>query len=587
MNAVRKRFVVCLFILFLGQLATAQSTLPAMGAYAMEGYNHEDLSDILRLFPGMYPQDLGTLWAPLYFLPWGLWPGQMRYTLDGLPLERRYDGLWDPGLLPVSEIDSIAFRALPIGGLFPGAAGRIDLMTRDLPVDSPYSEIRLREGYYEYGTVDFAHGQGIYKTLTFQLTGQLGWYGGLRDRTASRLTRVRAKLSFRPARNWRLDGLCYRAKLRSDSELNAHGETFVRSEAQLALAPTDSIVSRLRPSLRLFLREDTERWGDPWEARDRTGGVLLSVSLRLPGQRLQATGLARFSSLHLPPQKRVIARDAELSLADSLDIAGLLGIELGAGVHFDTDWDAPAQRFGARGYLPVARAWTAFGGFQRLEQYPAPLWREGGYSLVQRPLLITAPLASLDDSLIGCPTQKERISQAEAGLSADLERMKVYISAIKIVTDNQFSPWTSRFSPHPSSDSRWGGALETQLTLPKDLLFQTRWSLLWTSESDLEAADEMRGFSRLYLDRTFFKAPLHIRASLSHTYLGARTTFGYLGLRTYDPVHLVGFRISARIGGFMLIWGTENVTAKHYEYIPGFLMIRKQEYWGFKWMFWH
>ncbi|MBU1935918.1 Plug domain-containing protein, partial [bacterium] len=551
-----------------------------MSAYEMESYNVEDLSDILRLFPGMYPQDLGTIGAPLYFCPWGLWPGQMRYTLDGLPLERSYDGLWDPNLLPVLLIDSVAYHSLPTGGLFPGAAGRLDLVTRDVPVDSPCSEIHLREGYYKYGTVDFAHGQRVYKTLSLQLSGQLGWYDGMREQTASRLTQYRAKLSFLPAKNWKVDGIISRAKSHADSELRQPGQTLIRTEGQLAFSMTDSATSAFRPTLRFFLREDKERWGDTWQVRDLSGGALVYSHLKLPGQRLQATGLGKFSKLNLPSDNTQDNHDIELTLADSIDIAGVFGIELGSGARFGKEWDSPAVRYDARGYIPIIKMLTAFAGFQKLEQYPAPLWIQGGYTLERRPLLITPELSNLADSLIGCPLEKETISKVEAGLSAKLSRLNLSLSALKIDTKNRFEPWTSTYSPDASDDSRWGGALEGQLALTGGLSIDTRWSLLFTDENDNYELVENRGFSRINFDRRFYKAPLHIRASLSHLYLGKRIAFSQLGYQDYEPTHLFGIRISARIGGFRLFWGTENIGANHYEYVPGFLMIRKEEYWG-------
>ncbi len=289
--------------------------------------------------------------------------------------------------------------------------------------------------------------------------------------------------------------------------------------------------------------------------------------------------------MHLPASRDTDTRDFELTLADSVDVAGVMGIELGCGVHSQDDWDATAGRYGVRGVVPVGKVCTAFGGFQRFEQYPAPLWVQGGYSLSDRPLLIAPSLANLSDSLIGCPLRKEKISQAEAGVSADWSRLKLRVAAVNIVTDDRFVPWTSTAMPDPSTDARWGGAFQMHLTLRRDLCLESRWSVLWTSETDYQKADETRGFTRLYFDRTFFKAPLYVRASLSHTYLGERTAFSYLGYRQFDPVHLAGFRVSMRIRGLMLFWGTENIGAKHYEYVPGFLMIRKEEYWGLKWIF--
>ncbi|MFH1009816.1 MAG: Plug domain-containing protein [bacterium] len=587
MNSPGKRLFFSILLVCCCRPVAAQFVLPQIHHYEMDGHNHEDLSDILRLFPGMYPQDLGTLGAPLYFLPWGLWPGQMRYTLDGLPLERRYDGLWDPGLLPVSEIDSIVFESSPLSGLSPGAGGRINFATRELPVDSPLSEIRLREGYYDYGTVDFAHGQPIYRKLTFQLTGRLGWYRGLREQTGLRLTRIRGKLSFRPAKKWRLEALCFRTKSHCDSKLNESGQTLTRTEGQFSFLPTDSMSASFRPSLRFFLREDGERWGEPWRARDVSGGALLCVSSRKFGHHFQGTGLARFSSMNFPPTRKLGSHDIEVGLTDSVGVANTVGIELGGGLRFEKGWDTPAQRYGLRGYVPIAKTCVLFGGVQRLETFPSPLWMSSSYLLAERPLLLSPSLSNLGDSLVACPKEKQRSSQMESGVSADLGGAKLRIAALRIATENGFVPWTTASSQQSPTDSRWGGAFDGRIPLYEGLSFETRWSFLWISKSDLQPSDDVRGFSRLYFDRTFFKAPLHIRTSLSHTYIGKHVSFSHQGAKTLQPVHLVGLRISAQIGNFRIFWGTENIGARHYEYVPGFLMIRKEEYWGFDWIFWY
>jgi hypothetical protein len=581
-----KRSAIFLFLILLACAALAQSVQPEMNQHAIRGYCYEDLSDILRLFPGMYPQDLGTLGSPLYILPWGLWPGQMRYTLDGLPLERGYDWLWDPILLPVSEVDSIAFHSMPMGGLFPGAAGRVDIVTRDMPVDSPYSEVFMREGFYDYGTVDFAHAQPVYRTLTFQITGRLGWYTGMRPETGSRMTHLRVKLKYRPFAKWRLEGICSRTKSHSASELNRDGQTLMRTEGQLAFLPGDSLSPKFRPQLRLFLREDKEGWGYPWKARELRGGALLSVKALLPYQRLEGTALAHVSSFQFPSQEKTTAQGIEANVADSLDIMGVMGVESGAGLRYESDWETPAYRYGSCAMFPLRQIVTIFCGFQSVEDFPEPLWLHGGYVLSDRPLLLSPSLSNLDDSLVGCPKEKERLSQIEAGLSVSTSRVYAKLSGLRITTENQFSPWTSTSSPYPSTDTRWGGAFEGRILLLKSLSLESMWSCLWATEEPFAASDEIRGFSRLYFERAFFKAPIHIRASVTHTYLGERTGFSDLGTRVLNPAHLGGFRVSGRIKGFEIYWGTENIGANHYEYVPGFLMIRKEEYWGFNWIFW-
>jgi hypothetical protein len=104
---------------------------------------YEDLSDLLRHYPGMYPLDYGNIGQPMLFRPWNMNPWQLRVERDGIPQNRIADGLYDPNLQPGSELDTIRYDYLASGG-----AGTFHLASRHLPVDSPYTEVQIREGFY-------------------------------------------------------------------------------------------------------------------------------------------------------------------------------------------------------------------------------------------------------------------------------------------------------------------------------------------------------------------------------------------------------------------------------------------------------
>jgi hypothetical protein len=50
---------------------------------------------------------------------------------------------------------------------------------------------------------------------------------------------------------------------------------------------------------------------------------------------------------------------------------------------------------------------------------------------------------------------------------------------------------------------------------------------------------------------------------------------------------IISGRISARIYGFHIYWGLNNIFSKEYELLPGFLAMHKEEVWGLSWDFLH
>ncbi len=119
-----------------------------------------------------------------------------------------------------------------------------------------------------------------------------------------------------------------------------------------------------------------------------------------------------------------------------------------------------------------------------------------------------------------------------------------------------------------------------QLLIP--LSMQTMSSMQLDPE-DFSRATELRSFTRLNFSKNFFKAPLHVSSYVAYEHIGRHDAVSEFGRATLGPTHLMHFRIEGTIEGVTLIWGAENLTGQHYEYLPGYMLIRKEEYFGLKW----
>jgi hypothetical protein len=559
--------------------------------------SYEDLSDILRKYPNMYPLDYGTMGSPLLIRPWNLNPWELRIERDGIPLNRRYDGLADINLQPAGELDSINYNFLA-----GDAAGRFELTTRRMPVDSPVTEFQIREGYYGYGTVDFAHGQKFYKSAALEITGRLVWYDGLRqDVSASKLNRVRGRFGMDLSRRWRGEltyaGSNDNTKFVVDSSLYAE-----REEAILDLFERDSIHTSWNPRLSLYLRQDRENWYGSFRAREKSEGWVFHLHPPMPGQRMWLQQSANIASINFPgfQQQREIA--LELRAGDSLSMR-IADVCAATELRRESRWTNKGETDAV--WLPQANlsAWRNIFTDVRLlagasyATETAPLsFRLGQYRISERPLLfapefrdVTLEYAPSPDpaphvdrylkALTGVRWQKDRAYLELDGMTVQHIGSKSY--AFQDSLSRVFLDYAAR----DTSDAQAGLALSASVPLFYGLRVDGWWSAQ-AQLKDLASSVDRRGYTRLYFERAFFKTPLIIRSHVSWEHFGQRVAYSDRGLATLGPDNVIGFRISATIKGVTLIWGTENLFIEKYQIIPGYRMIGKEEYLAFIWRLW-
>ncbi len=586
-------FAFLALLLFLAPCLFAQG--PVFPYPYLWTLSYEDLSDILRRYPGMHPLDYGTFGAPVLFRPFGLNPWELRAERDLIPQNRRGDGLYDTNLQPPSELDTI--RCDFLSG---GAAGQFRFDTRSVVVDTPYTEFQIREGYNGFGTVDIVHGQRVYRSLNLEVTGRLGWYNGMRTSTASRLVRLRGRLGFDLGQRWRAGVTYSGSHVDAESELQANGPYTEREEAIFELNEKDSMRTALAPALRFYVRQDREDWGRAFRMREGVGGWVVQAHTHLPRQHFTFRHQGAYAELNYPGVKELYETTAEVFVQDSLDLArvgvrvfGALRGEIVANDPRDNSWKY-LPNGGVEATAPVGRALNLFGGLHYVDELWPVAWAHARYPLSARPLLIAPEFDNLSWTYEGRERGDDRFRKSLVGLRWRKEGAFVELTGQRVDRAGQYAEKFVYADTALTSQSRLidengtlGAALTAQIPLWYGLRLDS-WAS-WQSVSpslSTSPSGETRSFTRMYFEHTYFKAPLIVRAHLSHEYLGEREAYSDKGLRTLPAANIASFRLSATIEGVTLMWGVDNFFAQHYELLPGYKQIAREEYIGVVWKLW-
>jgi hypothetical protein len=553
--------------------------------------SYEDLSDILRRYPAMYALDYGTLGAPMLFSPWHLHPWELRAERDLVPLNRRGDGLFDPNLQPASELDTIRYTFLD-----GWAAGQFHFQTRSVANDTPYTEFQIREGYNGYGTVDVLHGQRMYRSMTLDVSGRLGWYNGLRPNTASRLVSLRGKVGFDVGLRWRA-GITYAGSHDdADFPLVTGGFYTEREEAVFAIDEKDTVRTVLGPALRLYIRQDRENWGGAFHMREGLGGWVAQAHATLPRQKLLFRHEGSYAEIDYPGAPALFETAAGLFVQDSVDMR-VVGVRVFASLRGEVvanDPRDPAWKSlpsgGIEGVLPLNVTLAAFAGVHYVDELWPVAWSHAVYRVANRPLLIAPVFADNVSTYEGRERGRDEYRKALAGMrfhsgdaSIELAGMMVDRSGTLAEQFIQSDTVITSAQRYSANDGKFGMSVTAQVPLWNGLRLDS-----WVATQGAQQAgqDETHAFSRLYFEHAYFKAPLIVRAHISHEYLGRREAYSDRGSMTLSAANIAGFRLSATIEGVTLMWGVDNFLAQHYMILPGYKMIAREEYISVIWRLW-
>lgn len=561
---------------------------------------YEDLSDWIRRLPGLYPMDYGVAGAPVIFRPWNTQPWMLGAQRDGIPWNRVSDGLYDSNLDSPEGIESIGLR---FDGLSP--MGTLDIRGRSLPNDSATTEVVLREGYYGFGRVDFAHAQKFSDKLSAEGRGRLFWYDGLRFETSkSRFYNLSGKLNAKLSEKWngsleyggsdvdaqapvafKVDEIFRRPQIYSEREygtakLNRNGDVF---DVEFGLHARQDRENRdpyfgLREKFWYGYAEGKYAKGQT-EASVRIAGELADFVFPGVDQTSENAIVVNASAHHdfkfLDARARLLRRTKTENARA-----------------FKTNLDDPDESIWASVESKKFAGLSAVAEASKGRKSAPQFWLYANYPTYYRDILVDDRFA--DSTYYGGHWQgfEARYEQDEfyvlsGGLNFSHGSTNAQVRWTRLDTGpNRFlvSNDTLFYYMGDHGKNPWQGpSLDCDVALTKSFRLQST-SFISVDINGLGRAIDTRSFSRLLFNRDFFKSPLHITSYIAHEMIGNHDAVSEYEAHNVGPTHMLHFRVEGTIEGVTLIWGVENLTGQHYQYLPGFTMISKEEYFGMRWI---
>jgi hypothetical protein len=566
---------------------------------------YEELGDVLRKYPGMYPLDYGTPGAPMLFRPWSLLPWECRAEMDGIPQNRLGDGLYDSNQQPVSELGAMGFDFL--NG---GAAGMFALSSRTFPVGSQYAELHVRRGYYNYTDGDFTYSRKIVRRLTLEIDGRMAVYSTVnryahpwKQENGSWSRRIRSQLGFDAGRTWRGTFTYAASSYQARSSVSPFHPYYERRDGILKLAQQDAQRGSFAPSLSFYLRQDREEWGNPLALREMDRGWILEGHARLPHQRFTFEQSGVVATMDYPGIKQTYELAASLAVRDLISLRWVSGRAF-ASLRKESYWrqDSPYEAsllpdIGFAGHSRSYHNLYLLGGTEYVEEMVPLAWRYGSFRIGGRPLLIAPEFADLQDRYAGVLPGHlpglDRYLKSELGLGWQRQAASINVELLRIDRPGRFANhflvdsdrvylWNR---PQPGGDVKWG--ISGAASVPLGYGFRLdSWWFAQAKGVRQRRAEDSRGYSRLYYEESFFKCPLVLRSHVSYERLGTRNAFSEHEAVHLHAANLVGLRLSATVRGFSLIWGVDNIFKQRYSILPGYPIVAREEFLGLLWSAW-
>ncbi|MBK6766889.1 MAG: hypothetical protein IPG71_11470 [bacterium] len=557
-------------------------------------YAYEDMNDWLRRLPGIVTVDYGVAGAPLVLRPWGREPWMLGVSRNGIPWHRASDGLYESNLDSPEELDSLS-----VGHSSDGRLGMISMTTRTLPVDTPLTEISMREGYYGFGRVDFAHAQRLRPQVDVEGRGRLFWYDGLRSEISkSRFYNLSGQVTYRFSEAWH-GSIEY-----GGANVDAQSPYIIRPQANLIQRPME-YSEREYGSARLT--RHCERNALEFGAHVRQDRVTRERYFGLQEQIWYGYASSDWHSNAARVGTQLSAEQVRMSFPgiDRLE-------QLTPKLHLNGGWTFARIELGADGQISSTREEVRYGETKSFSQFgyhtrfaspdfatfravaevsggqasvPA-FWRYAHYDVRNYPRFFDEVLADTSLSFRGRRTDAtDEFFNWSAGVETNGRSWNASL------TWQEHQGQAGRFAILDSTvwvtdslanrDVR-GISYQGYAKLAGPFSVQTVGSIQLDLH-DTQIPTENRLFTRLIFSKDYFKSPLHIDAYAAYEHIGTRWAVSELGGRVLGPVHVLHVRIEATIEGVTLVWGAENLTAQHYEYLPGYMLIRKEEYFGLRW----
>jgi hypothetical protein len=536
--------------------------------------------------PGFYPLDQGGYAQPIRGQFMSLPGWATRVIHRGRTYEDHLLGSPELNLISPGSLSNLRFN--PLGIEAPGA--EIGGEIRVSAPEPPSSRIATRDGYYGLGFVDFDLTEYVTPSFLLNGGGRVSNYNGRLPHSEGYGLNLRAEVvwwdsTIAQADSSGLWGWWGVMQNSRDAEVpyKTVSHNFDRYE-------TDFEFHYQTLTFNGYGIQHRESWGGVDDGWDEFGlGVSksfnpgdLNITLGLKGAlarwklnniswRTASFGSGELKTVWQMSENSNAEAVAGIAYADDFDLKNHIGILISTSLTKWTSLFAGAalhQRWPSR--------------FETHANFPLR-----GHYLPYDPAFYQYP----DEGIKGTSDlDNETIVSALAGggLKTDLLEAELALTAYKIENPISWMAVDEQLVPHNASNEDFTGALSWFRYRPWETVeIGGSGSYLPLGSGERRLFPELMAHAWVQYKLLLFAENLDLRFRLWENFWGQRWFPIPGGWEKVEDDFILSGRINARLYGFQIYWGLNNIFGRDYELLPGFRAMHKEEVWGLAWTFVH
>ncbi len=551
----------------------------------LDDFDMEEFSDWLLHMPGYYPIDRGGFAQPSRGIFMGLLPFNLTVKYRGRELQDPLLGSPELNWISPGSISSLRFDPFSISS--PGAA--IEAGLRTLGNDPPASRVATRDGYYRLGFVDFDLAEKVTPSILLNGGGRVSTYDGRLEHSAGYGLNLRAEVIWMDTSRVNQD---------SGGLWGWWGIMQNRRKAEVPYSNVNHNTERYeidfeihwnKFTVRSFGIQQRETYGgggaDSWDEL----GVIVSMDnegesfaynaningstarWRLKNTSWQSTSFGGFDfeAKVQPVEKFTITADTEIGLSDDF------GIKRGIGLKCNVKLNESILLF--------------IGGSQH-QRWPTRFESSADFSpnehfLVYDPIFFQNPQLSIVGNH---DLNNETINTVFTGFRLESRRFQGEFGYLGYHANDRIAWQVQNDDIMPfNAVKEDAGGVSGWCRLQPSNRFEmgSTGSYLPLASGKRRLFPEAMAHSWVQYQQILFNEHLDMRFRIWENYWGQRWFPVPGGWKKVDDAFILSGRISARIYGFYIYWGVNNILSLDYELLPGYEAMHKEEVWGLSWNF--
>ncbi len=595
--ASRFRFLllaVCLFSLRLAtssgapsdsltRIASCEGAL-ILNEDQLEDRDYEEFADWLSLLPGVYPLDRAGYYQPFRMQFMGLDPRYIRVTFRGREMTDHLLGSPESQWISPGSVRRLRFDPFPAGS----AGAEVSAEAQLFQPEPPSSRVAVRDGYYGTGFVDFNLAEYITPAWMLNGGGRVSNSDGRMSNSAAYGLNLRAEVIWMDSARvgpdtsgvWGWWSITQNTR-KSEVPYQDYDHNTFRYES-------DAVLHFRNHSVRVYGIQQRETYHHLEDAWDELG-VILRTALEKPayGVGFQLRGAQADWRLNNTPRSITTFGGADLTVRWRM--TDFLRIRSHAGLDLSDDFD-PAPNFTIRLDGSLTPATSLFAGAAHYQHQPTRFQTTADFSPGEHFLPYDPAFYQYPDLPIqGNPgLGNETVQSIFAGCRLDATILTGVLGYLSYRLDDpiRWREREDRVQAYNAAAEQASGAIGWFTFRPAGFLeIGGTGSYLPLEAGQQRLFPEVTGHTWIQLRHLFAGGNLDMRLRFWGDFWGQRWFPVEAGWEKIPDDFVLSGRISARLYGFRIYWGVNNIFDRDYALLPGYPMMHKEEVWGIAWNF--